>query len=146
MHRGWNISTCSDKQTKLFMRQIILVLITGSSLYAVGAFDFWSQNPYSRREECGYFENVHSHSWVCKENKVCRRSCVGVSYCCTEENWRCSVQLEVKAEVFSKFYLSGLQYLLIVHNPGASHHDLPWVEEPRLCKIWTRATVSAWSC
>jgi hypothetical protein len=38
---------------------------------------------------------------------------------------KCPVRSEIKAEIFSKFYLPGLQYLLTVHNLGASHHNRP---------------------
>ena len=35
----------------------------------------------------------------------------------------CKVRTEIKAEIFSKFYVPSLQYLLTVHNLGASHHN-----------------------
>ena len=37
----------------------------------------------------------------------------------------CLVRTEIKAEIFSQFYVPGLQYLLTVHNLGASHHNRP---------------------
>ena len=37
----------------------------------------------------------------------------------------CVVRTEIKAEIFSNFYIPGLQYLLTVHNLGASHHNRP---------------------
>ena len=38
---------------------------------------------------------------------------------------KCEVCTEIKAEIFSKFYVPGLQYLLTVHDLGASHHNRP---------------------
>ena len=37
----------------------------------------------------------------------------------------CPVRSEIKAEIFSKFYVPGLQYALTIHNLGASHHNRP---------------------
>ena len=38
---------------------------------------------------------------------------------------KCLVRAEIKAEIFSNFYVPALQYLLTVHNLGASHHNRP---------------------